>query len=125
MLGEVVLGFNQDEVGLHSIRAGGAMAMFLSGVCEIIIQRVGRWSSFAFLEYIREQVECFTAGVSQKMLAFECYHHINEKTNNKEKDKKIEKNTNNEDGPGSIDYNIRFSRMVLYDNNIKPRNNRK
>ena len=126
-MGEVVLEFSQDEVGLHSIQAGGAMAMFLSGICEIIIQRVGRWSSFAFLKYIREQVECFTAGVSQKMLAFKCYHHINEKTNNKEKekDKKIKINTNDEDGPGLIDYNIRFSRMVLYDNNIKPRNNRK
>ena len=55
-------------MGLHSIRAGGAMAMFLSGVNEIIIQRVGRWASLAFLEYIREQVESFTIGVLQKML---------------------------------------------------------
>ena len=43
------------------------MAMFLSGVSEIIIQRVGRWTSLAFLEYIREQVDAFTIGVSQKM----------------------------------------------------------
>ena len=48
LIGKENLGFSKDEIGLHSIRAGGAMAMFLSGVCEIIIQRVGRWSSFCF-----------------------------------------------------------------------------
>ena len=121
LMGEVVLGFSQDEAGLHSIQAGGAMAMFLLGICEIIIQRVGRWSSFAFLEYIREQVECFTAGVSQKMLAYECYHHINEKTNKKEMKKE---STKNEDGPNLVDYNIRLSRMVLSDTDIKKRTSR-
>ena len=30
------------------------MAMFLSGVATIIIQRVSRWESDAFMEYIRE-----------------------------------------------------------------------
>ena len=51
--------------------------MFLSGVSEIIIRRVGRWSSEAFLEYIREQVETFTIDVSQKMLEYENFHHLN------------------------------------------------
>ena len=53
--------------------------MFLSGVSEIIIQCIGQWESFAFLEYIREQVENFTYGVSKKMLDNEKFHHINEK----------------------------------------------
>ena len=52
--------------------------MFLSGVSEIIIQRVGRWESFAFLEYIHEQVENFTYGVSSKMLRNEKFYHMNE-----------------------------------------------
>ena len=30
LIGENELGFTKDEVGLHSIRSGGAMAMFLS-----------------------------------------------------------------------------------------------
>ena len=77
LIGETELGFGRDDVGLHSIRSGGAMAMFLSGVLEIIIQQVGRWSSDAFLEYIREQVDTFTIGVSQKMLQYEKYHHLN------------------------------------------------
>ena len=41
IIDEDILGFRKEDIGLHLIRAGGAMAMFLSGVCEIIIQRVG------------------------------------------------------------------------------------
>ena len=80
IIGENELGFTKDDVGLHSIRSGGAMAMFLSGVSEIIIQRIGRWESFAFLDYIREQVESFTYGVSTKMLNNEQFYHLNEKS---------------------------------------------
>ena len=112
LMGEDTLGFSKDDIGLHSIRAGGAMAMFLSGVCEIIIQRVGRWSSFAFLEYIREQVDCFTAGVSTKMLEHEDFYHLNE-----EQSLKILQNTQlnpqGGDGPEDVPFNIRFSNMVL------------
>ena len=71
LIGDYILGFSKDDIGLHSIRSGGAMAMFLSGTSIIIIMKVGRWSSEAFLEYIREQVETFTLGVSQGMLEFE------------------------------------------------------
>ena len=39
--------------------------------------RISRWSSEAFLEYIREQVEVFTFGVSNKMTLFEYFHTIN------------------------------------------------
>ena len=42
IMGERILGFTKDDVGLHSIRSGGAMAMFLSGVSTIVIMRVGR-----------------------------------------------------------------------------------
>ena len=38
LIGEASLGFGSSDVGLHSIRSGGAMAMFLSGVATIIIQ---------------------------------------------------------------------------------------
>ena len=53
------------------------MAMFLSGISTIIIQQIARWSSEAFLEYIREQVESFSFGVTKKMLLFEHFHTIN------------------------------------------------
>ena len=76
IIGENTLGFTKEDVGLHSIRSGGAMAMFLSGVSTIIIQRVGRWESDAFMEYIREEVESFTTGVSTKMIQNELFSHI-------------------------------------------------
>ena len=50
LLGKEILGFTKEEVGLHSIRSGAAMAMFLAGVATLIIQRVGRWESDAFME---------------------------------------------------------------------------
>jgi len=77
LIGKEVLGFTELEIGLHYIRSGGAMAMFLSGVSTIIIQRVGGWRSNEFLEYIRDQVESFTFGVSQQMLAYEHFHTMN------------------------------------------------
>ena len=76
LIGKEALGFTKEDVGLHSIRSGGAMAMFLSGVATLIIQRVGRWDSDAFMEYIREQVESFTIGVSDKMIQQEEFYHL-------------------------------------------------
>ena len=78
LMGETNLGSNAEEVGLHSIPSGRAMAMFLlSGISTIIIQRVGRWSSEAFLEYTMEQVKSFTWGVWQSMIQNEHFHTIN------------------------------------------------
>jgi hypothetical protein len=108
LIGEVVLGFGKEDVGLHSIRSGGAMAMFLSGVSDVIIQRVGRWSSLAYLEYIREQVETFTFGVSQKMLEHEAFHHLNENI-----EKSNEEKPTKSDGSIQIPYTVHFSDGVL------------
>ncbi len=81
LLGKDTLGFTKEEVGLHSIRSGGAIAIFLSGA-TLIIQRAGRWESDAFMEYIREQVESFsTAGVSSKMITNEHFYHLTHSQN--------------------------------------------
>ena len=53
------------------------MAMFLAGISTVILRRIGRWNSEAFLEYIREQVESFTYGVAQRMLSFEHFFTLN------------------------------------------------
>ena len=52
--------------------------MYLSGISEIIIQRIGRWESFAFLDYIREQDENFTQGAPRRMLKVEKFQHLND-----------------------------------------------
>ena len=61
-----MLGFTKENVALHSIRSGGAIAMFISGNSTIVIQRIGR-DSDAFMECVRKQVESFTIGVSSKV----------------------------------------------------------
>ena len=75
-IGEELLGIKAEEVGTHSIRSGSAMAMFL-GECPVYtIMMIGRWSSDAFLRYIRKQVEQFSHNVSCRMLKFEMHRHV-------------------------------------------------
>jgi hypothetical protein len=75
-IGEEKLGIMADEIGTHSIRSGAAMAMFL-GECPVyVIMMIGRWSSDAFLRYIRKQIEQFSHNVSRRMLRFEMHWHV-------------------------------------------------
>ena len=43
------LGFIAEDIGLHSLRSGAAMAMYLSSIPVFTIMLIGRWSSDAFL----------------------------------------------------------------------------
>ena len=88
------------------------MAMFLSGTSVVIIQRVGRWSSEAFLEYIREQVESFTLNVSKNMLKFEEFLNLKDSPNKSENINEMEIDEN-ENGPESIPFNIKFNALSL------------
>ena len=67
-IGKDVLNINADEIGTHSLRSGAAMAMFLAGLPVYLIMLMGRWSSDAFLRYIRKQEEQFSHNVSSKMI---------------------------------------------------------
>ncbi len=67
-IGKDILGFSPQYIGLHSVRSGAAMVMFLAGVPVYTIMLLGRWSSDAFLWYIRKQVKEFSKGISKKML---------------------------------------------------------
>ena len=69
-LGLERFGFATTQVGSHSLRAGGAMAMQLNGIDATIIKKHGRWSSNTFLTYIHEQIGALTAGVSHKMATY-------------------------------------------------------
>ena len=74
--GLYVLGYTQDDVSSHSLRAGGAMAMHLNGVKTTTIRKMGRWKSDTFLMYIHEQISAFAAGVSLKMSNAIPFRHI-------------------------------------------------
>ena len=77
VIGEDKLCFKDSDIGMNSLRSGGPMSMFLFVVSKFIIQRIGLWASGKFLEYIREQVKCFTIGVSQNMIKFKHFHNVN------------------------------------------------
>jgi hypothetical protein len=76
MLGPDNLGFSTNQIGLHSVRSGIAMAMYLAGVPVFTIMLLGRWSSDAFLRYIRKQVKEFSTGISQKIIINEHFFHV-------------------------------------------------
>ena len=56
-----------DRIDTHSLRAGGANALSLSGFSEHQIQKMGRWRSATFKEYISDQLSSFTDGMSKAM----------------------------------------------------------
>ena len=115
LIGRDELGFDMNDIGLHSIRSGGAMAMFLSGTAVIIIMRIGRWSSEAFLEYIREQVESFTVGVSQRMLEYEAFFTLSSPNDNITEPDRAEVNSTqtSENGPASVPVRVHFNSLSL------------
>jgi hypothetical protein len=63
-IGSERLGFTPEECGTHSIRSAAAMAMHMAGVPIYTIMLIGRWSSDAFLIYLRPQVMQFTQHIS-------------------------------------------------------------
>jgi hypothetical protein len=82
VIGTERLGFTPAETGLHSIRSSAAMALYLAGQQVFIIMLLGRWSSDAFLRYIRPQVAEFSKGVSRAMIKHGTYFHVT--TSNRE-----------------------------------------
>jgi hypothetical protein len=55
------------RIDTHSLRSGGANALSLAGFSDRQIQKMGRWRSATFKEYIREELSCFSEGMSTKM----------------------------------------------------------
>ena len=60
-------GLDPDLVAAHSLRAGGAMALKLHGYRDTTIMKIGRWTSLTFLQYIHNQIACFSRDISRKM----------------------------------------------------------
>ena len=56
-----------ERIDTHSLRCGGANALALSGYSDRQIQKMGRWRSATFLEYIKESLYEFSAGMSTSM----------------------------------------------------------
>jgi hypothetical protein len=71
--GHQTFGFHPHEIGNRSIRSGAAMALFLMDHSSAKIMILGRWSSDAFLVYIRPQVLEWTNSMSLDMIRFDSF----------------------------------------------------
>ena len=60
-------GIDPDLIGVHSLRAGGAMALKLQGEEDTTIMKIGRWTSLTFLQYIHNQIAHLSKNMSIKM----------------------------------------------------------
>jgi len=56
-----------NRIDTHSLRSGGANALSLSGYSDTQIQKIRRWRGATFKEYIREELACFSEGMSKSM----------------------------------------------------------
>ncbi len=56
-----------DRINTHSLRSGGANALALAGYYNTQIQKMGRWRGATFKEYIRNELACFSTGMSRDM----------------------------------------------------------
>ena len=77
-------GIDVDLVGVHSLRAGGAMALKLHGYNDTTIMKQGRWTSLTFLMYIHTQIAHLGHNMSTKMstpLPFLNIAHIEKSSN--------------------------------------------
>ena len=73
-------GISESEVGSRSIRSGAAMALFLMDHSVEKIMILGRWSSDAFMVYIRPQVLEWTNIMARDMAKAGSFHDLNAKT---------------------------------------------
>ncbi len=56
-----------DRINTHSLRSGGANALALSGYSDTQIQKMGCWRGAVFKEYVRNELACFSSGMSSDM----------------------------------------------------------
>jgi hypothetical protein len=75
-IGPSELGYKVANVGTPSIRSGAAMALLLSGHEAWRIMLAGRWQSQAFLVCIREQIQEFSKGVSERITSNPDFCHV-------------------------------------------------
>jgi hypothetical protein len=69
-IGEIRLGIKKEDVGMHLIRLGTAMGMYLGECSVFMIMLIGRWSTNTLLHYIRKQVMEFSQKVAKRMLSY-------------------------------------------------------
>jgi integrase len=69
-------GYDLNRIGPHSLRASGAMQLKLNGASDSMIQKLGRWSSNTWLQYLHGQIACLTRGLSARMANPVLYYNV-------------------------------------------------
>jgi hypothetical protein len=82
IIGKDILGFDPFKIGLHSLRSGAAMAVYLAGIPIPTIKLTGRWATEAFMDYIRPQIAKFSPSVSKAMISNTSFFTIPINNNN-------------------------------------------
>lgn len=75
-------GYDLLRIGPHSLRASGAMQLKLNGVSDSMIQKMGRWSSMTWLQYLHGQISCLTRGLSARMATPVLYFNVGTRAEN-------------------------------------------
>ena len=60
-------GIPVERVDTHSLRIGGATVLALAGYTDTQIQKMGRWRSATFKEYVRSELAGYSMGMSKAM----------------------------------------------------------
>ena len=63
----ILKGIPIDRITTHSLRSGGANALALAGYSDTQIQKMGCWRGATFTEYVRNELACFSTGMSKDM----------------------------------------------------------
>ncbi len=63
----ILKGIPIERINTHSLRSGGANALALAGYSDTQMQKMGCWRGATFKEYIRNELACFSSGMSRDM----------------------------------------------------------
>jgi hypothetical protein len=63
----ILKGIPIERINTHSLRSGGANALALAGYSDTAIQKMGQWRGATFKEYVRNELACFSSGMSTDM----------------------------------------------------------
>jgi hypothetical protein len=69
-------GYTLNQVSLHSLCSGGAIALKLSGASTDTIMRVGRWTSNTYMMYIHSLIGALSKGLAWKMSRHHTFHNV-------------------------------------------------
>ena len=75
-MGVARLGFAPEDVGGHSLRSGGAVAMHIVNIPDRTLMAIRRWRLLGFMVYIQQQISSFNTGVSVRMSAQPWFWHL-------------------------------------------------